>query len=102
MFSMHFLQSSPAIYQTTFEKLPQAPAEQSEGPSTYQKEFHFFNLAPSESNIPVSSYQSATPQVIIEGSEESHILSKTTPFPTGVQMHEWEIPQDTNMQPKKL
>jgi hypothetical protein len=58
MFSTHFLQSSPTIYQTTFEKLPQALAEQSKAPSAYRKNFYFFNPTPSESNIPVSNYQS--------------------------------------------
>jgi hypothetical protein len=71
-------------------------AEQSEATSTYQQKFQFFNPTPSESNIPTTNHQSRTPEVIIEGSKESHVQVKMTPLPPNVRMHEWEIPEETH------
>jgi hypothetical protein len=98
MFSHHLQQIAPSIYQTTFGGLSNQPAEQSEATSTFRQKFQFFNPTPSESNILTTNHHSRTPEVIIEGSEESHVQVKTTPLPPNVRMHEWEIPEETHEQ----
>jgi len=96
MFSKNLLQTTPSIYQTTFEGIPHLPTEQSGKTSMYRHNFQFFNPSPSESNILTTNHHSRNPEVIIEGSEKSHVQIKTTPLPPNIRMHEWEIPQETH------
>jgi hypothetical protein len=96
MFSHHLLLTTPTIYQTTFEGVSQL--EQSGATSTYRKDFQFFNPTTSELNVPEVNHQSRTPEIIIEGSEESHIQVKATPLPSNIHLHAWESPQETNPQ----